>query len=213
MGKRLIRSPRNDAHNPYDMDGYAAVRGNDLIFSGDVDDRMFSFLWDGLLKSGIKLDGPAAKGKENRRLFLNSLGGSCYTANSIVDLFEEVDDLTTIATGACMSAAVPIIAAGTPGQRFATHRTRFMLHPAYDTPDGRFERTDYQANEEEIAAVELIYSQVMARYCAGTLKWWQEKLSTHKPWYFSAEEAKKLGIIDEVMKDQLKGRQLKKRRK
>ncbi|KKK80874.1 hypothetical protein LCGC14_2819120, partial [marine sediment metagenome] len=55
MRKRYpIRTPKKDRYDPYDSDCYAAINKKDLIYSGYVDDRLVVFLWDNLLKAGIR---------------------------------------------------------------------------------------------------------------------------------------------------------------
>jgi ATP-dependent Clp protease protease subunit len=182
-----------------DENGYGAVLGKDLIFSGLVGDKLHAFLWEHLLRAGTRLDEDASKTKEGRRLMLNSPGGSTETMFSIVDLIEESWDLTTVATGRCMSAAVPIIAAGTPGKRYATARTRFMVHPSWMVFVSPVEKEELLSEGAEFAVVHSQYASIMARYCKHSRTWWLTKLDTHKPWYFGADEAVTHGIIDHVI--------------
>lgn len=185
-----------------DSPSCCAINGKDLIFCGDVGPKLSVFLWENLLRAGTRLDEDTAKAKEGRRLFLNSLGGCVYTMASIVDLMEEVENITTVATGACMSAAVPIIAAGTPGQRYATWRTRFLLHPSWEEFDGRrLEIEDLQAESDEMKEAERVYAHVMARYTDHTYSWWLKRGAVHKPYYFGPEDALKFGIIDHIIQD------------
>ena len=181
-----------------------AVIGKDLIFSGEVGSKLSVFLWENLLRAGSRLDEDTSKTKEGRRLFLNSTGGSTETMFSIVDLMEEVEDISTVATGSCMSAAVPIIAAGTPGKRYATHRTRFLIHPAWWDPSRPLEKEEIAAETEEFEIIHDSYAAIMARYCKHAKTWWRTKLDTHRPWYFGAAEAKEHGIIDHVLADRLR---------
>ena len=200
------RRPRRRFEDGDDVNGYAAVLGKDLIFCGEVGDKLHVFLWENLLRAGTRLDEDTAKTKEGRRLFLNSPGGSTETMFSIVDLFEESETITTVATGMCASAAVPIVAAGTPGKRYATHRTRFMVHPAWWSPDGRLEKEEMEAETREFEVVHAQYAEIMARYCKHTKQWWKAKLDTHRPWYFGPMEAKEHGVIDHILPDRYRSK-------
>lgn len=182
-----------------DGEGYSAVLGKDLIFSGSVGDKLHTFLWEHLLRAGTRLDEDASKTKEGRRLFLNSLGGATETMFSIVDLIEESWDLTTVASGSCMSAAVPIIAAGTSGKRYATARTRFMIHPSWMVLGYPLEKEELAAHHLEMEVVHRQYAEILARYCKHTRAWWIGKLDVHKPWYFGPREALEHGIIDHII--------------
>ena len=183
----------------------SAVIGRNLVYSGDIDDCFFSFCAENLLKANAFLDSEEAANvtKDGRRLILNSMGGDVYTCYGVVDLFEQVADLTTIACGSCMSAAVPIVAAGTPGQRLATKRTRFMVHPSWESfEDGRrMELDDLDSETREMRECEKLYAAIMARYCAHDYQWWYGKCKTHKAWYFDANTALQHGIIDSIIPD------------
>lgn len=186
-----------------DEEGYSAVNGKDLIFAGLVGPKLCAFLWENLLRSGARLGGDATTAKEGRRLFLNSPGGYEYDMNSMVDLIEETDDISTIATGMCMSAAVPIIAAGTPGKRYATHRTRFMLHPGWNDFE-HVEIEDLEAEKAEMDELETEYAAILSRYCKHARAWWRQKAGVHKPWYFDASVALEHGIIDHIIPDRVR---------
>lgn len=190
---------------------FAVVGTRDLIYSGEVGDKLHVFLWENLLKGGTNLgDDGSEHGKEKRRLFLNSSGGTVETMLSIVDLFEEVNDLTTVATGRCMSSAVPIVAAGTPGQRYATRNTRFMLHPPWDISIHPKTLGEMGSETEEMREIVRQFADTMAKYCRHTFEWWRRKISNNKPWYFDARTAIEHGIIDKVIGE---GRGVSRRRK
>lgn len=184
---------------------FTAVIGKDLIVHGDIGAKLGAFLFENIMRSGCKLVDGKNTTKEGRRLFLNSFGGCTATMTSIIDLFEEAWDLSTVATGACMSAAVPIVAAGTPGQRFATWRTRFMLHPPSDVYESSVESTFLENELAELKDCEDKYASIMARYCKHNKKWWLSKCGGRTPWYFGAKEALQHGIIDHIITDKIRG--------
>lgn len=178
----------------------AAVVGKTLIYSGEIDDNFFTFIWENLLKMGADIwDRRQKKVKEDRRLVLNSCGGNTDTMFSIVDLFEHSKALTTVATGDCMSAAVPVIAAGTPGCRFATPRTRFMVHSPWDVSDDDTRR-HAETKAKELKVAEKRYAEIMAAYTKPDLSYWLAKLKTDEGYYFDAVMAKELGVIDGIIK-------------
>lgn len=188
-----------------DEECFTAVINKDLTVHGDVGPKMSAFLWEHIMRSGCKLVDGTGTTKEGRRLFLNSMGGCGLSMLSIIDLFEEAWDLTTVATGACMSAAVPIIAAGTPGKRYATWRTRFMLHPSWDSYENTVDRSFIENELAEFKDGDDKYAAVLARYCKHDKKWWQSKCDCRNPWYFGAKEALKHGIIDHIITDKVRG--------
>lgn len=187
-----------------DEDCYTAALNKDLIAAGDVGHKLNSFLFENVLRAGSKLVDGKGTTKEGRRLYLNSFGGCTASMFSIVDLFEEAWDLSTVATGACMSAAVPIIAAGTPGKRYATWRTRFMVHPVSTGELGSMESDSMRVELDEFEDTIDKYAAIMARYCNHAKSWWVKKMSNHAPWYFSARTAKEHGIIDHIIPDKIR---------
>lgn len=130
---------------------------------------------------------------------LNSDGGSVSCAYAILDHFDQIRNVTTIATGECMSAAPVIIAAGTKGRRFATYRTRFMLHPATESAsDATY--GELRALADELEMSERRYAEALAEYTRKSAKWWLAKQAeTNDPWYFGPETAVQIGIIDRVI--------------
>lgn len=205
MRRPPVPYPLRPSRRGDDDECYTAVIGKDLIAQGDVGPKLGAFLWENILRSNCKLvDGKGGATKEGRRLFLNSFGGCTSSMSSIVDLFEESWELSTVATGACMSAAVPIIAAGTPGKRYATWRTRFMLHPSWEEYAHPVERAFLENELEEFEDSEDKYAAILARYCKHDKKWWKAKCDCRHPWYFGAKEALKHGIIDHIITDKIR---------
>jgi ATP-dependent protease ClpP protease subunit len=194
-----MRKSRRNNSSDDSFDGCGSVLGKDLIFSGSVGDRLFVFLWENLLKAGTRLDDNPSIAKEGRRLFLNSTGGDTYAMVSIVDLLENLENISIVATGSCMSAAVPILASGTKGQRYATKRTRFMIHPASAPMDGYVEKDEMFAEAYDISVLHDHYAGIMEQNCKHNKAWWKAKLDSNHPWYFGVETAIRHGIIDKVL--------------
>jgi ATP-dependent protease ClpP protease subunit len=65
---------------------------------------------------------------------------------------------------------------------------------------------DMTAETNECVQMLNEYAKIMHRYCNNTLEWWNKKLSSNKNWYFDADQALKLGIIDHIIPDQIKGK-------
>jgi ATP-dependent Clp protease protease subunit len=164
--------------------------GNVLYFTGAVGNELHIFLASNL---GPGLAKPAT------RLILNSPGGDEYSCYSVIDLFESIDGIPILATGYCMSAAVPIVAAGRKGKRFATPRTRFMIHAGWTTYGRPMDRKYMECEKDEMDVLEDIYAEVLAKHTGyKNEKWWRDVGERDAPWYFSAEEALKMGLIDGI---------------
>lgn len=170
----------------------SAISGRYLVYSGVVDSRLLAFVADVIRP----FQRPQ---KKDPCLVLYSCGGDVYTMNAILDLMDLHGRVSTIATGACMSAAVPIIAAGRPGHRYATPRTRFMLHAGSIGVDSSLTLDELRAESTELNGVEDNYAQTLAKVTKKTAAWWRDNMSSKSSRYLSAQEAKKLGIIDHII--------------
>jgi ATP-dependent protease ClpP protease subunit len=184
-----------------DNEGTSAAAGRNLIYSGEVSNKLLVFLAEHICSFG------GDETAKSPRLILNSFGGDVYAMNAIIDFMEMHGDITTIATGSCMSAAVPIIAAGKKGKRVATRRTRFMLHAGWTSYD-RPLYIDYLRNEiDELALVEKLYAEALFQHTGHqTAAWWLKFCNSDPCKYLSPEEAIDLGIIDAVVEDPTKVR-------
>jgi len=176
-------------HGDEDGSGYKRV-GSVLYFTGDVGNELHVFLASNL---GPGLAKPAT------RLVLNSPGGDEYCCYSIVDLLEGIGGIPILSTGYCMSAAVPIVAAGEKGKRFATPRTRFMIHAGWTQYERPVDRKFMECEKDEMDYLEDLYAQILAKHTGyKTAKWWRDVGERDSRWYFSAEEALKMGLIDGI---------------
>lgn len=173
-----------------DSEGSMEVVGDVLFYSGDISNKFLVFL-----QSNTAC-------KREKTLVINSLGGDALVAFAAVDWMEKIP-ASIVATGSCMSAAIPIIAAGKKGCRFATHRTRFMVHSVWHQYD-RPLYPEYMRNElAEMDRIEMVHAELMARHTGKHDKeWWNNKCKSDPCVYLSAIEAKELGIIDEVLADE-----------
>lgn len=131
-------------------------------------------------------------------LYINSPGGRITSGMSIYDTMHYVKpDVNTICIGQACSMGAFLLAAGAPGKRYALPNSRIMIHQ----PSGG---TSGQASDIEIQAKEIIrlkenITQILADKTGQTF----EKISelTDRDHWLSSEDAKALGLIDEVVEN------------
>ncbi|MEU6346341.1 ATP-dependent Clp protease proteolytic subunit [Streptomyces sp. NPDC046977] len=71
----------------------------------------------------------AAAPEQDISLYINSPGGSLTAMTAIYDTMQFVScDVSTVCVGQAASAAAVLLAAGTPGKRLATPRSRVLIH-------------------------------------------------------------------------------------
>jgi ATP-dependent Clp protease protease subunit len=129
-------------------------------------------------------------------IYINSPGGDITGLFAIYDTLRFIkNSITTICFGQAASAAAVLLAAGTPGKRFALPHSRIMIHQPYSGAGG-------QASDIEIQARELLRVQdelemVLAEHTGQSKE--RVHKDTDRDFIMTAEEAKAYGIIDEVI--------------
>lgn len=134
-------------------------------------------------------------------IYINSMGGSIYTMNAILDLIEELKKngvvVNTVCVGTAMSAASLILSSGSKGHRYASPRSIIMLHSIQSfMGDNMFKTKDVAIHAKFTEKLQEAYEQTLADNTGKSMK--EIKKAVEYESYFNAEEAKKFGIIDEV---------------
>ena len=135
-------------------------------------------------------------------IYINSPGGSIASGWAIQDAFDmvEVPYISTIAIGTAASMASILLVSGTIGHRFATKRSRILLHQ----PLGGFGQRE-QASDMEIAVKEINYAKKSLYECLSERTGQPYEVierDADRDFWLSAEEALnygKLGIIDAIL--------------
>ena len=129
-------------------------------------------------------------------LYINSPGGSVSAGMAIYDTMQYIKpDVSTICMGMAASMASVLLAAGTPGKRFALPYSRVMIHQPLGGAQG-------QASEIEIHAREILrireeMNGVLAKHTGQSI----EKIAhdTDRDYYLTSREAAEYGLIDKVL--------------
>ena len=135
--------------------------------------------------------------REPIKLILNSCGGSVYDGFGIIDTIES--SLTPVhiyIQGQAMSMAFAIATCG--HYRCASKRSTFMYHEMlWETAP---EKLKYHEQElKEGKRISQIYDEIVVENTNIPLKTLQKVCNERKEWYMNAEEALKLGVIDEII--------------
>lgn len=130
------------------------------------------------------------------QLYINSPGGSVYDGMAILDTMNYVKpDVSTIAVGMSASMGAILLAAGKKGKRFALPHSKVMIHQ----PSSGYRGTasDIEIDARETIEVKKLIEKLMASYTGKTVKQVNKDMDRDK--YFTAEESKDYGIIDDVI--------------
>lgn len=132
-------------------------------------------------------------------IYINSEGGDTSSGMGIIDAMDNLKangiEVITVACGECASMASIILANGTKGSRYCTKNSRIMIHNSYyDDIDGHIESID--TCKKELEVTNDAFSKILAEHSSRSTSWFLKKLE--KDFYMSADEAKKIGIIDNI---------------
>jgi ATP-dependent Clp protease protease subunit len=139
----------------------------------------------------------AKDSKKDIKLYINSPGGSVTDGLAIYDTMQYVEcPISTICIGFTASMAAILLAAGDKGKRYALPNAEILLHQVAGGVTG-------QAVEIEITARQIVkikdkLNRILAYHTNQPLK--RIEKDTDRDFYLSAIEAKKYGLVDEVIK-------------
>lgn len=130
-------------------------------------------------------------------VYINSPGGSFTSLMAIYDTMQFVrPDIQTYCLGQAASAAAVLLAAGTPGKRYALPNSRVLIHqPATEGTYGQVSDLEIQANE--IQRVRRQMEVILAKHTSKDPDQIRKDIERDK--ILTADEAKTYGIIDEVL--------------
>ena len=134
------------------------------------------------------------------KLLISTQGGSAHEMFSIYDtmtLVRKDCDIETIGMGKVMSAGVMLLAAGTKGKRKIGANCRVMIHPVAGGAMGDLQ--DIENDIQEIKWLQKQYIRCLSNETNLTEKKIRAIMKKKVNYYFSAEEAIKMGIADEIL--------------
>jgi ATP-dependent Clp protease protease subunit len=174
----------------YDI--YSRLLKDRIIFiGGPIDDAVANIIIAQLLF----LD--SEDSKKDINLYINSPGGVVTAGMAIYDTMQFVKaPVSTICIGQAASAAAVLLAAGCKGKRFALPNARVMIHQVMGGAEGQ--ATDIEIQTKEIIRVKKAINEILATHTGQTID--KIEKDTDRDYYMSAEEAKKYGLIDKVIK-------------
>jgi ATP-dependent Clp protease protease subunit len=135
--------------------------------------------------------------KQDIKVYINSPGGSVTAGLAIYDTMQFVEcDVSTICVGMAASMAATLLAAGTKGKRFALPNSEILLHQVRGGFEGQ--AADILIASQQILKLKGRIDEILVKHTGQPLKTIEK--DTDRDFYLSAEEAKKYGVIDEVIK-------------
>ncbi|MEY2949285.1 MAG: ClpP family protease [Saprospiraceae bacterium] len=138
----------------------------------------------------------SADPKRDVQVFINSPGGSVISGLGIYDTMQYIaPDISTICTGMAASMGAVLLAAGTKGKRTGLYHSRVMIHQPLGGMQGQVSDMEIYYN--------LVKEQQKALYDILVYHTGQEykkiEADCDRDNWMTAEDAKKYGLIDEVL--------------
>ncbi|MFI5099916.1 MAG: ATP-dependent Clp protease proteolytic subunit [Actinomycetes bacterium] len=130
------------------------------------------------------------------QIYINSPGGSYTAMTAIYDTMRFVKpDIHTVCLGQAASAAAVLLAAGSPGKRFALPHSRILIHQPYTEGGGQGSDIEIQANE--ILRMRAEMEGILALHTGRDLAQIQKDIERDK--ILTADDALEYGLVDQVI--------------
>lgn len=130
-------------------------------------------------------------------LYINSPGGSFTALTAVYDTMRYVlPDISTVCMGQAASAAVVLLAAGTPGKRMALPHARLLIRqPSHE--GGRGQLSDLEIQAREILRMRAQLESMLAAHSHRDIEQIRQDIERDK--ILTASEAVAYGLVDHVI--------------
>lgn len=185
----IVVEQTSKGERSYDI--YSRLLKDRIVFvTGEIDDYMANLIIAQLLF--LEAEDP----DKDIHLYINSPGGSVSAGMAIYDTMQYIKpDVSTICIGMAASMASVLLAAGTPGKRFALPYSRVMIHQPLGGAQGQ--ASDIAIHAKEILRIREELNNILAKHTGKTPEQIQE--DTDRDNYLTSKEALEYGLIDEVI--------------
>ncbi len=135
--------------------------------------------------------------------YINSPGGMVTAGMAIYDTMQYIKSpVATLCMGQAASMGALLLTAGTAGKRFALPHARILIHQPLGGFQGQATDVDIQAREILRLREEL--NGIMAHHTGQPID--QIHHDTERDFYMSGEQAKKYGLINDVINKREEGK-------
>jgi len=129
-------------------------------------------------------------------LYINSPGGSISAGMAIYDTMQFVTaDVATVCMGLAASMGQFLLCAGAAGKRFALPHSQIMMHQPSGGIQGQ--ASDIAIQAERMVYIKRLMAERIAEHSGQSVE--QIEADSERDRWFTAEQAKDYGIIDDVI--------------
>jgi ATP-dependent Clp protease protease subunit len=177
--------------NVAQMDVFSRLRLDRIIFLGTaINDSIANIIQAQLLFL------ESVDKEKDIQIYINSPGGSVYAGLGIYDTMQFIGpDVSTICTGIAASMAAVLLCAGKEGKRSGLTHSRVMIHQPLGGAQGQ--ASDIEITAREIGKLKKELYEIIAKHTGQ--KYDKVYADSDRDYWMKANEAKKYGMIDEVL--------------
>jgi ATP-dependent Clp protease protease subunit len=185
----MVVEQTNRGERAYDI--YSRLLRDNIIFIGTpIDDNVANVVTAQLLF--LEAEDP----EKDVSLYINSPGGTITAGMAIYDTMQFIrPDVATICIGQAASMAAVLLAAGTPGKRYALPNARVLIHQPSGGVSGQATDIDIQARE--ILRIRASLNEIMAKHTNQPIE--KIERDVERDFWMSAQQAHEYGVIDEII--------------
>lgn len=135
------------------------------------------------------------------QFYINSPGGSVTAGLAIYDTMQYIrSDVATICVGMAASMAAVLLAGGAKGKRSTLPNSEILLHQVMGGVEGQ--ATEIEISARHILNVKERINKILARHTGQKFETIEK--DTDRDFYFTAQEAKKYGLVDNIIEPKRK---------
>lgn len=185
----MVVEQTNRGERAYDI--YSRLLKDNIIFIGTpIDDGLANLVVAQLLF--LEAEDP----EKEISIYINSPGGSVTAGLAIYDTLQFIrPDVTTYCIGQAASMAAVLLAAGTPGKRFALPNSRVIIHQPSGGAQGQ--ATDINIQAKEILRARQRLNEILAHHTGQDIS--RIEKDVERDHIMTADVSREYGIIDQVI--------------
>ena len=178
--------------NVAQMDVFSRLMMDRIIFLGTaIDDHVANIIQAQLLFLS------SVDSSKDISIYMNTPGGGVYAGLGIYDTMQFIQpDVATICTGMAASMGAVLMAAGAEGKRSALPHSRIMIHQPLGGAQGQ--ASDIEITAREILKLKDELYHIISKHSGQPMK--KVETDSDRDYWMTAEEAKKYGMIDEILR-------------
>lgn len=186
----MVVEQTNRGERAYDI--FSRLLRENIVFLGTpLDDAVANLVTAQLLF--LEAEDP----QKDISLYINSPGGSVSAGMAVYDTMQFIRPaVATICIGQAASVAAVLLAAGSPGKRFALPNARVLIHqPSIGGLSGQ--ATDIEIHAKEILRIRSHLNNILVKHTKQALE--KIERDVERDYWMGPEQAKEYGIVDEII--------------